>query len=72
MSTHVFSVGELVILNRQPGNLLPLDNSYTVKAQMPPVGVELQYRIKGLVEPYERVVTEHQLTKLSLGLDVGL
>ncbi len=65
MATHQFSIGELVTLNWQPGGLFPKDSSYTIKSQMPPVGVELQYRIKSTGEPYERVVTEHQLTKLT-------
>ena len=64
MPAHQFSIGDLVTLNWQPGGLFPKDISYTVKSQMPPVGVELQYRIKSTGEPYERVVTEHQLTKL--------
>ena len=33
---------------------------------MPPLGQELQYRIKSNGEPYERVVTEDRLSRLAL------
>ena len=71
MATHQFSIGELVTLNWQSGGLFPKDSSYTIKSQLPPVGIELQYRIKSTGEPYERVVTEHQLSKLSFRAEAG-
>lgn len=69
MAAHQFSVGDLVTLNWQPGGLPSKSNSYTIKSQLPPLGVELQYRIKSTSEPYERVVTEHQLTKVMSRLE---
>ncbi len=72
MASHQFSIGEVVTLNWQPGGLAKKEIFYTVKSQMPPVGVELQYRIKSIGEPYERVVTEHQLTRLDAAAEADL
>ena len=36
----------------------------TVKTRMPHVGTQLQYRVKTEAEPYDRVVTEGQMSKV--------
>ncbi len=72
MASHQFSIGEFVTLNWQPGGPAKKAITYTVMSQMPPVGVELQYRIKSIGEPYQRVVTEHQLTRLAAAAEVDL
>ena len=37
---------------------------FIVKTLMPHIGVQLQYRVKTEGEPFERVVTEEQLTRM--------
>ena len=63
MSRHLYKVGEAVTLTPHSGNYLKAAGAYVVSAQMPPLGDELQYRIKCVSEPYERVVAEHQLNR---------
>lgn len=63
MSQHLYMVGEQVIFGRHSGTFSPrAGGTYTVKAQLPPLGDHLQYRIKSPTEPHERVVVEHQLS----------
>jgi hypothetical protein len=65
MSRHLFDVGEPVALTPHSGTYLKTPNAYVVSAQLPPLGDTLQYRIKCVSEPYERVVAEHQLNRLN-------
>ncbi len=60
---HLYRVGELVVLDSRAGYFLKSDTTFTVIAQLPPLGTDFQYRIKSLGEPFERVVLEHQLTR---------
>jgi hypothetical protein len=60
---HIYRVGEKVILDSRAGYSLKSDGAFTVVAQLPPLGVDLQYRIKSSSEPYERVALEHQLMR---------
>jgi hypothetical protein len=64
MSRHLYNVGEAVTLTPHSGNFLKTTGDYVVSAQMPPLGDTLQYRVKCVSEPYERVVAEHQLTRV--------
>ena len=64
MSPHLFSIGERVSLAAPMRGAAVQGDVFTVKARMPHVGVALQYRVKTEREPYERVVTEEQLTRL--------
>jgi hypothetical protein len=64
MSRHLYNVGEAVVLIPHWGHYLKTPGDYVVSAQMPPLGNELQYRIKCASEPYERVVAEHQLDRV--------
>ena len=60
---HLYRVGEPVILEARAGYAMKPDAVFTVVKQLPPSGRELQYRIKSVGEPYERVALENQLTR---------
>ncbi len=60
--SHLYPVGATVICNVVAGHYNGKTDSFTVEAQMPPVGTSLQYRIKSETEMFRRVVAEHQLT----------
>jgi hypothetical protein len=68
---HLFTVGELVSLTFSRHASAHAGDVFTVKMQMPPLGGDLQYRIKSPGESYERVVTEAQLTKFSFQPDAA-
>jgi hypothetical protein len=61
--SHLYQVGEMVVLDSRAGYFLKSDAAFTVVKQLPPLGIDLQYRIKSIGEPYERVALEHQLTR---------
>ncbi|WP_020177161.1 hypothetical protein [Methyloferula stellata] len=65
MPTHRFKIGSVVTLSAE-GQPASTASRYIVEAQMPPVGTQLQYRIKSETENFRRVVVEHQLTSFSL------
>ncbi len=60
-AAHIYRTGETVLLQAGLRYYLKSDATFTVVAQLPALGNELQYRIKSLKEPYERVVLEHQI-----------
>jgi hypothetical protein len=62
-ASHLYRVGESVVLDLRAGYVLKSDAAFTVVAQLPPLGTDFQYRIKSVGEPHERVVLEHQLTR---------
>ncbi len=62
---HLYKRGETVLLDAHLRYFLGANGVFTVVAQLPPLGNDLQYRIKSLKEPYERVVLEHQLSPKS-------
>ena len=63
MSRHLYMVGDEVVFGRNSGTFSPkAGGAYTIKAQLPPLGDHLQYRIKSSTEPHERVVLEHQIS----------
>ncbi|MFZ0558718.1 MAG: hypothetical protein WAM55_05460 [Methylovirgula sp.] len=61
--SHLYRIGEMVTLDWRAGYFPKSDGVFTVVAQMPPLGSELQYRIKSQSEPYARVAMEHQLAR---------
>ena len=60
MPAHKFQVGEIVHLS--PARNVP-GGPYEVIRQLPERGGELEYRIKNMSEPHERVVPESELRK---------
>ena len=64
MATHLFEVGEQVSLDSSMRNSADRADIFVVKTRMPHVGSQLQYRVKTEGEPYDRVVTEGQLTRV--------
>ena len=65
MASHIFSVGDRVGLPAAMRAAEHGNDVFTVTARMPHVGTRLQYRVKTEGEPYERVVTEEQMTRLA-------
>jgi hypothetical protein len=64
MPTHRFKIGSAVMLSAE-GRPASKPSRYIVEAQMPPVGTQLQYRIKSETENFRRVVVELELTSFS-------
>jgi hypothetical protein len=61
MTLHIYQVGETVALAPHAGlNLTPFA-TYKIARTLPEVGTELQYRVKGDHERFERVVGEAQI-----------
>jgi hypothetical protein len=58
---YLFQPGDTVLLNTGLRHFLKVDAAFVIVARLPPLGTELQYRIKSVKEPYERVVLEHQI-----------
>ncbi len=66
MSNHIYSIGEKVVFRSSPATIFAANaGTFTVKAQMPPLGEQLQYRIKRDSETFERVVLEDQLSPVA-------
>ncbi len=63
--SHLYRVGERVVLDSRAGYFLKSDAAFRVVAQLPPLGGDFQYRIKSIGEPFERVALEHQLSRAS-------
>jgi hypothetical protein len=61
MSKHIFSIGQCVRLDARAGVILDPAEVYTIRALLPPLGEELQYRIRNEREKHERVVLERQI-----------
>lgn len=70
MPSHLFAVGERVSLESIMRRSADRADVFVVKTQMPQLGEELQYRVKTEGEPYDRVVTEGQLTRVGLAAAV--
>lgn len=60
---HLYKVGEIVAFDPRAGNLRNPHGVFSVLAQLPPSGDELQYRIKSANESHQRVATEYQLMR---------
>lgn len=65
MAQHIYCVGDQVKLQIPGFHVLDKHHVFTVVSRMPPLGQELQYRIKSNSEPYERVTTEDRLSRLA-------
>lgn len=61
MTRHIYSIGQHVSFDKQVGTYLKRAGVFTVTKLLPPLGAELQYRIKSEGEAHERVATEHEL-----------
>lgn len=61
---YLYGIGETVSFDAQGGYFRNPGDTFSVLAQLPPVGDDLQYRIKSVNEPYQRVVGEHQLKRV--------
>jgi hypothetical protein len=58
-----FRPGQTVRLARGFPNRSAAEGDYKIVSQLPDEGGELQYRVKSVREPHERVVKESELTK---------
>jgi hypothetical protein len=65
MSIHIFHVGDKVLLRPHFASRTAASNVYTVKAQLPPLGDQHQYRVRCDSESYERVAVEDQLSPVT-------
>lgn len=63
--SHIYQVGDLVALDLRAGHFVKSECAFKVIALLPPLGRDFQYRIKGVGEPYERVVLEYQLAPMA-------
>jgi hypothetical protein len=63
---HIYSVGQQVSLDGPGRTYLKLAGVFTVTKLLPPLGAELQYRIKSAGEVHERVASEHELQVAAL------
>jgi hypothetical protein len=61
--THPFRSGQMVRLCRGLAYRSAADGDYKIIRQLPDDGGELQYRIKSMREPHDRVVKESDLEK---------
>ncbi|MGH6847069.1 MAG: hypothetical protein ACREC0_06435 [Methylocella sp.] len=61
MTRHIYSIGQQVSFNGRLGIYLKRAGVFTVTKLLPPLGAELQYRIKSEGEAHERVASEHEL-----------
>lgn len=66
MTRHIYSVGQRVSFDVRVVTYLRWTGVFTVTKLLPPVGAELQYRIKSEDEAYERVAREHELHAVEL------
>jgi hypothetical protein len=56
--------GQTVRLTRSFPNKAAAEGDYKIVRQLPDNGGELQYRVKSVREPHERVVKESELAKI--------
>ncbi|HUB65454.1 MAG TPA: hypothetical protein VL996_13595 [Methylocella sp.] len=67
MTGHLYSIGQRVSFDGRVGLYLKRAGVFTVTKLLPPLGTELQYRVKSDSEAYERVAREHELQAETLG-----
>ena len=72
MPEHLYKVGEAVTLHSQTGAALQRIGAYIIKARLPPLGDEPQYRIQSPYEVFERVVRECQLSRATPHPEMGV
>jgi hypothetical protein len=61
MTRHIYSVGQQVSFGERVVTYLKRTGVFTITKLLPPLGAELQYRIKSAGEAHERVASEHEL-----------
>ena len=61
MTRHIYSVGQQVSFGERVVTYLKRTGVFTVTKLLPPLGAELQYRIKSEGEVHERVASEREL-----------
>jgi hypothetical protein len=71
MTKHRYSVGQQVSYDGRAGTYFKRAGVFTVTKLLPPVGAELQYRIKSTGEAHERVASEHELQATEVGKPVS-
>jgi hypothetical protein len=68
MTRHIYSIGQQVSFDGRVRTYLKPAGVFTVTKLLPPLGVELQYRIKSQREAHERVAVEHELQVAELAM----
>ena len=68
---HKFRIGEKVTWQAQPVAQARSRGIVTIVMLLPPLGNNLQYRIKNLRDPHEFVVLEHELSRDTTGGDLA-
>ena len=61
MTRHIYSVGQQVSFVGRVVTYLRRAGVFSITKLLPPVGAELQYRVKSEHEGHERVAIEHEL-----------
>ena len=61
MTSHQFHVGQTVYVRSSAVAGKAAAGLYEIRAVLPEEGGRRRYRIKSLIEPYERVASEHEL-----------
>jgi hypothetical protein len=61
MTGHIYSVGQLVSFDGRVRTYLKPAGVFAITKLLPPLGEELQYRIKNEREAHDRVATEQEL-----------
>jgi len=61
---YLYRIGESVSFDARGGYFRNPSDTFSVLAQLPPVADDLQYRIKSVNEPFQRVVAENQLKRV--------
>ncbi|MFI4996168.1 MAG: hypothetical protein ACHQAQ_10345 [Hyphomicrobiales bacterium] len=64
MNIHLYKISQNVLLAEHAGINLKLAATYKIVATLPERESELQYRVKGDHERFERVVGEYQITAI--------
>ena len=66
MTRHIYSVGQQVTFDGSGRTYLKRAGVFTVTKLLPPLGSELQYRVKSGGKADERVASEHELLAAEL------
>ena len=66
MTRHIYSIGQQVGFGDRVVTYLKRTGVFTITKLLPPLGAELQYRIKSAGEVHERVASEHELHAVEL------
>ena len=66
MTKHIYSIGQQVSFGGRIVTYLKRTGVFTITKLLPPVGADLQYRIKSEHEAHERVAIENELHSAEL------